>query len=64
MTTMKNAKLYRTQKEDERGGLSQQEIADILGVSRARVSFLERQALKKLRKVAEEQGLTLEVLLQ
>ncbi len=38
--------------------LEQQEIADLLGISRARVSAIERQALSKLLRLAEAEGLT------
>ncbi len=41
-------------------GLSQEEVAERLGISRARVSQIELQALRKLRKLMTERGLTAE----
>jgi transcriptional regulator len=45
-------------------GLSQLEIARRLGISRARVSFLERQALQKMRAMAEANGWELDDVLR
>ena len=48
-------------REDDKGRcLSQDEIAKRLGVSRARVSRIERNALQKLRMLASELGWNLE----
>lgn len=44
----------------ERSTLTQDDVAKLLGISRARVSFLERQALRKLRAAAEAKGYALE----
>ncbi len=41
-------------------GLTQAECAARLGVSTARVSFLERRAMMKLRAAAKERGLCLD----
>lgn len=43
-------------------GLTQAEIAEILGISRARVSFIERQAMKKLHALAVARGIDLAAL--
>lgn len=42
--------------EDQGRCLEQQEIAQRLGISRARVSFLERSALRKLKALAKKRG--------
>ena len=43
--------------------MTQQEIADLLGMNRATVIYYEKQALEKLKKALEEQGFKLEDLL-
>ena len=40
--------------------MTHQEIADVLGVSRAAISDMEKKALRKLRKALEKQGYTWE----
>ncbi len=40
------------------GPLSQQQIADLLGLSRARVMQIEQKALRKLKKALEKEGAT------
>lgn len=60
------ARQYRTAKvvlvpvakEDMGVALTHKQIAARLGISRARVGQLEQQALAKLRRVAEREGLT------
>jgi len=47
-----------------RDGLSQRDIADLLGISRTRVGFLERQAIRKMRAAAEAEGWSLEDVLR
>lgn len=39
--------------------MTHQEIADVLGVSRAAVSEMEKTALRKLRKALDKRGFTL-----
>ena len=39
--------------------MTHQEIADVLGVSRAAVSEMEKTALRKLRKILAKRGFTL-----
>ncbi len=41
-------------------GHSQQEIADALGMARGSISMIENRALRKLRKLLEEEGRTFE----
>lgn len=36
--------------------MTQQEIADALGMNRSTINYYERQALEKLKKVLEERG--------
>lgn len=50
--------------EEHTEGISQLEIARRLGISRARVSFLERRAMHKLRVAAQAKGLSLEDLFE
>ena len=38
------------------GPLTQQQIADLLGLTRARVMQIEQKALKKLKKALEKEG--------
>lgn len=45
-------------------GLSHLEIAERLGISRVRVGQIERQAMKKLRALAEAKGLTLPMIVE
>jgi len=40
-------------------GMSQQEVADLLGITRSRLGQIENAALRKLRKAALERGLSL-----
>lgn len=40
--------------------MTHQEIADVLGVSRAAVSEMEKTALRKLRKILAKRGFTME----
>lgn len=50
--------------EEDRGAtLTQAEIAERLGMSKARVGQIERRAMTKLRKLAEKRGIRLEDLL-
>ncbi len=44
---------------DSKPGLTQTEIAEKLGISRARVSFLERRAMLKMQNAAKRNGYTL-----
>jgi DNA-directed RNA polymerase specialized sigma24 family protein len=40
--------------------MTQQEVADALGMNRTTVNYFEKQALEKLRKALEERGITVE----
>jgi DNA-directed RNA polymerase sigma subunit (sigma70/sigma32) len=40
--------------------MTHQEIADVFGVSRAAVADMEKKALRKLKKVLEKNGYTIE----
>lgn len=57
-------KKYEVLEKCHSDGLSQSEIAERLGVSRARVSFLERQAMRKLRAAADDAGYSLDDVLR
>ncbi len=53
------AKKHNTKQEQD-VGINHYEIAKRLGISRQRVGYLERQALKKIKKILDSRGLTFE----
>mgnify|MGYP006273886049 CR=1 FL=1 len=40
--------------------MTHQEISDVLGISRAAVSDMEKRALRKLKKVLDKRGITID----
>jgi transcriptional regulator len=56
---LKNLKLPPIAEEDKGVPLSQKEIAERLGISRARVGQIELVAMRKLKRLAEERGINL-----
>lgn len=53
--------MKRGQKSEDFGGLTQAEVARRLGLSRARVAQLEKQALQKLRRALADSPLRFEL---
>ena len=47
----------RTEENDKRDGLTQQQVAEALGVSPRQAKRIEAKALKKLAELAQQQGI-------